>query len=152
MTSRGRPTKCTPELIARFAEQLEKGMYFEPTCALIGISKVTAYGWINRGRAELERVAEDPRRSILKDEQVFVDFLNACEEATANAEGQALEIIHHAAGNKHDGEWRAAAWFLERRLPDRWRERKGHDVKADVKVASAEDVAAALGVVLGEDE
>lgn len=152
MARRGRPTKCTPELTARFAELLEKGMYFEPTCALVGVSKVSAYDWLKRGRAELERIAEDPRRSVLKDEQVFVDFLNACEEATATAEGRALEVIHDAAASKHDGEWRAAAWFLERRLPDRWRERKGHDVKADVKVASAADVAAALGVTLGEDE
>jgi transposase len=99
---RGRPTKLDAELQARIVGHLRGGGYVETAAAACGVSKVTVYAWLRQGNEE-ER---GPHR----------DFLNAVEEALAEAEHRDLARVGRAAGRN----WRAAAWRLERRHPRRW--------------------------------
>lgn len=129
----GRPTKCTPELIEEFSDTLERVLYVETACALHDISKVTYYNWTKRAERELERVAQDGRRRVSKDEAPFVEFLNVCARARAKAEDKLLCTIDDHATKDADGDWKAAAWKLERAFPYKWgkRERIEHSGKVD---------------------
>ena len=105
----GRPHQCTPELIQKVQALIRNGNYIETACGVVGISKVTMHNWFKRGNAG---------------EKPFVDFLNAVNKASFEAEALDLAIISQAAaGNDAAGrapQWTAAAWKLERRNNVRW--------------------------------
>ena len=50
-------------------------------------------------------------------EEPFLDFLDAIERALTVPEMRAVTVIQDSAAK---GSWRAAAWLLERRWPERW--------------------------------
>lgn len=123
----GRPTSLTPEVQARFMEAIRKGAAYEHAAGYAGISEKTFYNWRDRGEAELARVAEDPRRSILKEEAPFVEFLQELERAVGEAAVSWLDTLDSAAGGKHEGQWQAHAWKLERRHPGAYGRRERHE-------------------------
>lgn len=146
----GRPTKCTPELTAEFANLMAAGNYLETACDFLGIHKTTVYRWLNRAEAALEATRADAEDDIHEDqvpedERVFVDFRNATLAAAARAEVRNLALIQQASRDRRVekarvegravldaetgepvvlGDWRAAAWWLEKRKQDTWGERK----------------------------
>lgn len=115
-TSRGRPTKLTPELQAEIVKIIKTGNYIETACAFVGINKSTFYDWLKRGAREKQRLEKNPRAKIKKSEAVYVEFSNAIEKALAQAEIRDVAIIGKAA----ESNWQAAAWRLERKYPERW--------------------------------
>ena len=112
----GRPTKLTPKIQEEILQVIRSGNYIETACAYTGINKSTFYLWLKRGAREKDRVANNPRAKIRKNEKKYVDFSNAVEKALAHAEIRDVAIIGKAA----EKEWQAAAWRLERKFPDRW--------------------------------
>lgn len=104
---RGRPTKLTDEVTQAIVEILARGGYAETAAVAAGISKATFYEWMGRG---------DPAGSKKVDEPYRV-FRLKIEEARAQGESVRVQQVAAAAA---DGEWRAAAWMLEREFPDRW--------------------------------
>jgi transposase len=98
----GRPTKLTPDVAACICRMLRRGLYIETAVAFAGISRSTFYSW-------MERAAKG-------DCGLYVDFLEKVQSAMAHAEMRDLAVIDAAAKTQ----WRAAAWRLERRFPDRW--------------------------------
>lgn len=119
----GRPkdsTKLTPELQAKIVQTIQAGNYIETAAAFVGVSKPTLYDWMKRGHAQ-------------KTGQ-FRDFLNAVQMALASAETRDVALIAKAATE----DWKAAAWRLERKFPDRW----GRRDKVTVLQALAKDVEA----------
>lgn len=128
----GRPTRCTPEVTTRVADGIRAGLFFEQACLLAGIPPANGYEWIRRGKGiHTERPTAPP----------FEQFAQAVERARADRERDALRMIEVAAkggfvverrseeraGTTVETEkyappdWRAAAWWLERALPDRWK-------------------------------
>jgi transposase len=97
-----RPTKLTPETQARIIQALEAGNYFETACGYAGIGKTTAYRWLEQGEQQSSGI--------------YRDFRDAVEKASSNAEARNVALIQQAAKDT----WQAAAWWLERRAPDRW--------------------------------
>lgn len=71
----GRRTKCTPETIKAIADNIILGLSNRDACLSVGISEATFYGWMQRGEAELRRIAEFPGYRVRKREQPFVKFL-----------------------------------------------------------------------------
>lgn len=125
--TKGRPTKCTPELIEQIGTVLKSGNYFDTACEFVGIGESTGYHWRKRAEAELarrERVTNPNTKTEAKTrerEQPYVDFLEAVKKATAQAEVQAVGLIRQAMiTDEYKGQWQAAAWFLERRRPKQW--------------------------------
>jgi hypothetical protein len=96
-----RPTKCTPEVLARILDAIGQGAWAEQAARAAGIAPSTYYSWIERGEA-----GEEP----------FSEFSEALRAREAAAECTAVGIIRRAA---EDGDWRAAAHYLERRYPER---------------------------------
>lgn len=117
MARTGRRSKLTPEVEKKIIQALKDGNYFAVACKLAGISPQTGHEWIARGRGT------DKTR---KSSKTFADFANAVKNAEAAAEDKAVRKIV-AAGTET---WQAAAWYLERKFPDRWarRERPSPDL------------------------
>ena len=86
----GRKTKRTPETEAKLILALKKGNTRRAACAYAGIGESTLNDWIN-------------------DNPEFSAALTRAEDA---AEFGYVDVIQECANN---GDWKAAAWWLERR-------------------------------------
>lgn len=92
----GRPSKLTDELTDQLADIFRGGQTsIESACALVGIRRSTYHDWMNKNP----------------------DFSDKIEKARAEAVQGYLEVIKQAA---HNGTWQAAAWWLERVLPNQY--------------------------------
>jgi hypothetical protein len=101
----------TKEAIKKsIVEHLEVGNTIETSALKSGISRVTYYNWCKA------------------DEK----FALACGEAMAKAEEALLNQIMGMAIRRDD--WRAPAWILERRFPDRWGAKQ--EIKMETNTAS----------------
>lgn len=99
----GRPSKLTPELQGRFLRLLRLGCYRSQVAKSCGISPSTVRNWLKWGR-------EDPASA-------YGEFLRGVLEAEVEAKTACLGAIFKAVRR---GQWRAAAWWLERKYPAQW--------------------------------
>ena len=101
----GRPTDCTPAIIAQAGQLAHAGNYFEAIYTYLDIPKSTAYDWRTWGAEGREP---------------YKQFSDALEKGWAAAEVRlAAQLQQHGQEDK-PGQWTALAWFLERRFSDRW--------------------------------
>jgi hypothetical protein len=96
-----RPCKLTEELMVSLCKTLSIGVDVNTACLREGISRATYYVWRQRGLGGEGHEPEEP----------YAQFVEAVDKAIANAEARMLANVVKAA----DSDWRAAAWFLERR-------------------------------------
>ena len=105
------PYKFDPTIGDRIVTWLQAGSFVETAAAAAGISKQTFYNWLARGaRAEAER--EEPS---------LWAWARRIDQAQAEAE---LGLLGMVLGAAKSGAWQAAAWYLERKFPERWRRRE----------------------------
>lgn len=97
----GRITKLTEAKEQLIVEMIQAGNYQSVAADAAGISRNCFYTWIKRGR---------------QGRQPYKAFVEKLEQAEAEAETRAIAIISNAAIDT----WQAAAWYLERKHPDRW--------------------------------
>jgi transposase len=121
----GRPTKLTPQVQARIVQAIVGGNDITVAAAYAGIGKATFYLWLERGRKEMTRLEASPFARPRASETPFVDFIDAIEKAQADAETRNVALIAKAA---QEGTWTAAAWWLERKYPERWGRKDRHEV------------------------
>jgi len=88
----GRRTKYTPETVERILQAVRVGSTDEHAAEYGGVDGSTFYRWLNSKS----------------------EFCDAVTRAKAEARTQSLARIRKAGA---DGDWRADAWFLERRYP-----------------------------------
>ncbi|RKH77001.1 hypothetical protein D7X99_33115 [Corallococcus sp. AB032C] len=123
MKMAGRPTKLTPELQKKIIDAIRAGNYMETAAAYAGISKDTFFRWLRKGaRAK---------------SGIYKDFHDAVEKALAESEVRDVMLIANAATT----DWKAAAWRLERKFPDRWgrKERLSADLHHSGQVVKREE-------------
>jgi transposase-like protein len=118
---RGRPTKYTPEVGARIVAAIQVGAQLETAAAAAGIAKDTLWRWMRDGARSTPRrgpplVEPDPARPgktrpILR---TLWDFSDAVKKAFDSVEIKMLQAIGGA------DDWKAKAWILERRHPERY--------------------------------
>ncbi|MGH2966122.1 MAG: transposase [Solirubrobacterales bacterium] len=119
-----RPTKLTPEVKQRIVKAVRAGNYAETSARSAGVSSATYYRWMKRGERESKGI--------------YHDFFEEVKRAEAEAEVHAVAVIRREIA---DGDWRAAAHYLERRHPDHWRKRETLEHEGSGRlVISAEDV------------
>ncbi|WP_052374188.1 helix-turn-helix domain-containing protein [Methanobacterium sp. SMA-27] len=112
----GRPSKLTPELQAEIVLLLKAGNFIETICGTVGINKSTFYDWNNKGKE-----SKHPKNKYRK-------FHEAVEQAMAWSEARNVALI-----TKHSEEnWRAAAWMLSRKHPDKWGKKIHEDFDLDI--------------------
>ena len=112
----GRPTKMTKRVLERLLTSIVNGNYYEIACKTAGISYATFRSWITQAE-EMLILKEKGEKGWKQD---YLNFLEVVHEAEALAEEIMVSKVQAAAA---DGDWRAGAWLLERRHPERWQKR-----------------------------
>lgn len=129
-----------PEATEKVANALAAGTPIESACLYGGVSTVEYHQWRDRGQAFQEALTGDSDTpAVLEDvamEQPYLDFYMRTEEARASMIVQCTTTISKAA---RAGDWRPAAWMLERVDPDNFGRRQiqhvgpgGGAIKLDV--------------------
>lgn len=108
-------TKLNEDTQKAICDVIRAGNYMETAAAYAGINRDTLYEWMKKGRA-----ARTAGRN-----NIYSRFVEELELALAQGEVRDLAIIGKAA----EQVWQAAAWRLERRMPDKYgrRTRVEHD-------------------------
>jgi hypothetical protein len=109
---RGRPGKLTARRQRAIVDAIRRGAHRAQAAEAAGIARSTLQGWLSRGELD------DARGR-------YREFAEAVRTAEAQAELEALKSIERAAA---EGDWRAKAWILERRFPERWGRQTRHQV------------------------
>lgn len=124
MSKQGRrPTEIDSPKVEILVTALRSGNYFEHACAFAGLAPSTVYRWLERGRKE--RDAIDAGKEPNEEETHYVELCNTIEKARADAIVRNVGLIQKAA---NEGTWQAAAWWLERTMPQQF----GRQIKAEV--------------------
>lgn len=108
--------KLTDDLIVEISRLIREGNYIETTCRAVGISSQSYRTWKKRGE-------EEPTG-------IYRQFYTAIDQAEAKAESTYLGVVKDAANARV---WTAAAWYLERRYPERWGRRQFTDITSGGK-------------------
>lgn len=145
-TDKGRrPPRWNDPQILTLLGHLETGLHLTAAIAAAGLSERTVYRWMEKGRTEADA---DPEGTSTP--TVYRHIWHSIMRAEGVPEAIALDVIQRAAAR---GGWRAAAWFLERRYPDRWG-RNGtawqREQEAKDTYVSVEEVDAKLMRLIGE--
>ena len=121
MRKMGRPSKLTPQTMALILAAIKCGASNRIACSGAGIHEDTLYGWIEKGR---ERPGSD-----------YAEFSEKLTRARQEGRISRMAIIQQAART----DWRAAAWLLERDMPDEFslRYKIEHSVSGEVTLADA---------------
>lgn len=91
------------------------GMNIMTACHYSGISSTAVYGWMERGRLEEDRLEMNARLKPKKSEEGCLQIWQDLKKANAVSISTMEAAIIRSA---KEGEWKAAAWWLERRQPD----------------------------------
>ena len=103
MTSAGRPSKLTPEVIQTLTSAIGLGASYVDACDAARIDYSTFAMWMQKGR-------EGKRGE-------YVDFLEAIRAEEAAATLRHLAVINNAAAK---GDWKASLEWLKRRRRGEW--------------------------------
>lgn len=143
--SAGRPTALLEEVKEQtLLDYIRIGTPIRKAVTASGIAEKTFYNWMTRGMAERERLSLVPDAKENPTEVIFLQFLQRVEQARAEAITKKVAVIAKA-GN--DGDWRAAAWYLERQVPEDFGKTdrfeiggtNGEAIKVQVEMGDLED-------------
>jgi hypothetical protein len=107
----GAPSKLTPERRVSICDAIRAGVRPEIAAVYNGVAARSYYRWMALGRA----AGAEPS---------YLEFVEAVELALAEWEARDVLLIGEAA----KGDWHAAAWRLERRLPKVYGRRERHEI------------------------
>lgn len=169
-----RPSKLTDTVTERVASLIMGGSYANRAAEAAGIGERTFYRWMKEGEAIADKVEafedkvdawndlsyaerRDARERKPLDSEVPSEaevakwqFWQTIKKAEAEAEARNTALIQTQASKS----WQAAAWWLERKFPDRWGRKD--KVQLDGRMETIEtkkvsDTQAELADLLGED-
>ena len=122
---RGRPSSYNAQVHKAIVDALKNGGYKTHAAHAAGISRETLDVWIEAGRAGREP---------------FVRFAHECDMARAQDALRNQAIVSAAAVRKIEGDWKAAAWLLERKYPKLYGKRIAENIDdtAGTEAADAE--------------
>ena len=126
VAKKGRKSKLDDTRREKLLKAIRVGNDKKVACALAGISETTLYRW-------LELAQKKNARAELR------EFRELLERAEAEAEVLKVSRIAQAADN---GRWQAAAWWLERKHPERWGQQT--KIKAEVSGPNGEPIAISI--------
>jgi N-acetylglucosamine kinase-like BadF-type ATPase len=95
-------TKLTKEVQEIILRHLRAGAFFKHAVEASGVEWRTAYYWLDRGQAG---------------QKPYAEFARAVMKLRAEDAIRSQSIITRAQMGRIDGDWKAAAWALERKYP-----------------------------------
>lgn len=102
-----RPDSITEDMTVHMERLLAAGNYIAVACQVVGLPRSTYQEWMAKGSRD--GPGYTPYRI----------FAQRIEVALAKGEAtKVAQIARAASGEK--GDWKAAAWMLERQVPERW--------------------------------
>lgn len=113
----GRPSQLTPQVQQIIVDHLRVGAYQQTAAAAVGVPSETISEWKRWGRRD---IADG------KPDTIYARLWQAVCQAEAEAEFRALLNIRKAGQE----DWKAEAWFMERRYPERWGMRASFTVES----------------------
>lgn len=114
--SHGRPSRIfETERIEEFLQLIQDGVDFNIAADSARLARSTVFDWLRKGR-EIQSRDDDLNNPSSKD-IAYLDFLERFMRARVSPEVKAVESISKSI---EKGSWRAAAWILEHRFPERW--------------------------------
>lgn len=134
MGARGRkPSTLDDPKVKLLLQALQAGNYVETACSYAGLAVSTVYVWLDRGNREKQRIAQGEKPN--PQESTYVEIAEAIEKARANAVVANVAVIQQAA---RSGTWQAAAWWLERSMPQQFGRRIQAEVTGKISVEDLE--------------
>jgi hypothetical protein len=119
----------------RMLDALRAGNHVKASCGFAGVSYQAMYAWLARAREVRPPDGVYDRDDIPESELVYVDFLEAVQQAEAMSEVELVTLVRSAARTN----WQAAVTMLSRRFPH-WRE----TTRLEVEVSHEESEAMQL--------
>ena len=110
----GRPAQIT-KVQDIILDAIENGNYAHVAAAKAGITEKTLYEWLKRGEN-----GEEPYRK----------FSERLLTKAALAEDRMVNVVRSASQQEVAGDWKAGAWWLERRFPKRWGKQQRLEITA----------------------
>ena len=126
VSKKGRKSKLDSERQKKLLSAIRMGNDTKVACAVAGISEATLYRWLELAQKKNARVE-------------LIDFRESLERAEAEAEVIKVGRINQAADN---GRWQAAAWWLERKHPERWGQQT--KIKTEVSGPNGEPISISI--------
>jgi transposase-like protein len=139
-----RVVKTDDPKVKLLIQALQGGNYVDVACQYAGLAPSTVYRWVERGRNERDRLeaGQPPTPS----ETPYVELCESVGRARAQAVVANVTVIQQAA---RAGTWQAAAWWLERSMPNQY----GRKVQAEVSGSvSVQDLELKMLELLGESD
>lgn len=118
----GRPSKLTEETKDKLLKSLRTGNYYETACNYAGIGYRTFRAWMLKG--ETAKSGE------------YWQFQQVILEAVSQGEVQSVLRIKRA----EEEDWKAAAWMLSHRHPERWADTHKVQVEVERELAKCLDL------------
>jgi hypothetical protein len=111
----------------KIVEAIRAGAFGESAAKAAGVSARAFYAWQQLGRDLIEQIEEGKREfdSLTDHEQACCHLAREVAEASLEVQLRHTGVIERAA---LDGDWRASAWFLERRHPDLYQRQERHQL------------------------
>lgn len=102
-----------PDIAEEIIEKLRAGAFLEAAVREVGgVTSRTVRSWLNKGKHEQEKRDKGyTANTKLDDYVVFYEFASG---AMGEAENRSVNVI------KKSDDWRAHAWYLERKWPKQW--------------------------------
>lgn len=117
----GRKTKLTEQLQEDLCRHIESGQFQTIAAALVGIHEATFFRWMQLGEDDTTADGTVTRKATPR----YREFREAVTRAKVKAEAAMAITVRLAAQN---GDWKAAAFWLERVQHERW----GRKTKTEV--------------------
>lgn len=114
----GRPPKLTHEMIEKIADLIVIGKPIAVAANLAGISESTIYRWLAMGKKKGAK-------------KIYKDLVERVYEACEFSEFEALQVLRQAT--LEGANWRAAAWILERRHPEKYAKKSPQDENIELQ-------------------
>lgn len=118
-------SEITTEQIESLCSAIRSGSDLDTSCHFAGISNQLVYRWLEFGKLESERINAGGKP--LKAEAKYLAFWDDLKKARADAVVRNVAFIQKAA---QEGNWQAAAWWLERTVPESYGKKSNTQPKA----------------------
>lgn len=151
---KGSSPKLTKEIIEKITTAMRNGAYVETAVAYCGISKDSFYRWLRMANTDSENglyralsyaIERAWAEAEMKDVEAITKAVEGSPDQLAIDEnGRVITDAHGYPVVAQYGlppNWRAAAWRLERKFPDKWGR------KTKVEIDSKPDFAESIEIV-----
>ena len=107
------------EFITHFTMLIRAGATIDQATRIAGThTSRTTHNWLSRGKEQADRLELNPRLKIKKGEELCFQLYVEHKRADSELEHKLLSNIIRAS--EEPNQWKAAAWVLQRRWPNRW--------------------------------